>query len=74
MREIINSTTTRTQGWQADCWNWAKANEPFQLYGVQTRHLPFCEALAAACRCKFHARQFRNESIATFEPGISAVI
>jgi hypothetical protein len=68
MRYIINSTTTRTRGWQADCWNWAKANQPFELHGVRSQHLPFCEALAAACQCKIHSRQFRDESIATFEP------
>ena len=68
MRYIINSTTTRTQGWQADCWNWAKANLPFELYGVGTHHLAFCKALAAACRFKFHSRQFRDEALATFEP------
>lgn len=74
MSHIINSTTTRTQGWQADCWNWAKANKPFELHGVQTQHLPFCEALSAACHCQFYARQFHNESIATFEPGSSLSI
>jgi hypothetical protein len=68
MRYIINSTTTRTQGWQADCWNWAKANMPFELYGVGMQHLAFCKALAAACRFKFHSRQFRDEAVATFEP------
>jgi hypothetical protein len=71
MRYIINSTTTRTQGWQADCWNWAKANMPFELYGVGSNHLAFCKALAAACRFKFHSRHFRDEAVATFEPSFS---
>lgn len=71
MRYIINSTSTRTLGWQADCWNWAKANIPFKLYGVETQHLSFCQALAAACRCQFHSRQFRDESVAVFEPSFS---
>ena len=68
MRYIINSTTTRTQGWQTDCWNWAKANEPFTLYGVAPHHLPFCQALSAACHYHYHSRRFRGESVATFEP------
>jgi len=45
MRYIIKSTTTRTQGWQADCWNWAKANLPFKVYGVESQHLAFCRTL-----------------------------
>lgn len=61
MYDIVNSTTTRTKGWQTDCWNWAKANKPFELYGVQRRHFQFCESLSAACHCKFHARPFRDE-------------
>lgn len=73
MGNIINSTTTRTQGWQTDCWNWAKANKPFELCGIQKKHLAFCEELSAAYHCKFIARQFRHESIATFEPGASAI-
>lgn len=68
MAVIINSTTTRTKGWQIDCWNWARANKPFQLYGVRNQHLPFCEALSAACHCQFHSQPFHDESIATFEP------
>ena len=71
MRYIINSTTTRTQGWQADCWNWAKANMPFELYGVGTNHLEFCKALAASCGFQFHSRQFRDEEVAIFEPSLS---
>ena len=51
MRHIIHSTTTRTQGWQADCWNWAKARMAFELYGIQTHHLAFCRALSSDCRC-----------------------
>jgi hypothetical protein len=72
MRYIINSTTTRTQGWQADCWNWAKANEPFELYGVETQHLPFCRELSATCRCKYHSRQRHDEAVAVFVPSFGS--
>jgi hypothetical protein len=68
MRYIINSTSTRTQGWQADCWNWAKANEPFELYGVETQHLPFCQELSEACRCKYQSRQAHDEAVVMFDP------
>jgi hypothetical protein len=71
MRHIIHSTTTRTQGWQADCWNWAKARMPFELYGIQTHHLEFCRALSSACRLRFHSRQFRDEAVAMFEPSFT---
>ncbi len=70
MQYIIKSTTTRTQGWQSDCWNWAKANLPFKLYGVESQHLAFCKTLAKACRCQFYSRQFRDEAVATFEPSL----
>jgi hypothetical protein len=72
IRFILNSTTTRTKGWQADCWNWAKAKKPFQLFGVQTAHLAFCQALSAAYRCRFRSRLFRGESVIIFEPGLAA--
>jgi hypothetical protein len=72
MRQVINSTTTRTKGWQKNCWNWARLKKPFQLSGVQSAHLAFCQALSAAYRCKFRSRLFRGESVITFEPGQSA--
>ncbi len=71
MRHIINSTTTRTQGWQADCWNWAKARMPFELYGIQTEHLAFCRALSSACRLHFHSRHFHDEMVVQFEPSFT---
>ncbi|HEY5233802.1 MAG TPA: hypothetical protein VIK35_09745 [Verrucomicrobiae bacterium] len=71
MRHTIHSTTTRTQGWQADCWNWAKARMPFELYGIQTHHLEFCRALSSACRLQFHSRRFRDEAVAMFEPAFT---
>ncbi|HEY3760313.1 MAG TPA: hypothetical protein VGN23_01000 [Verrucomicrobiae bacterium] len=72
MRYIINSTTTRIKGWQADCWNWAKANKPFKLYGIGPEHEHFCQAVAASCNCKFHSHMLRNESVATFLPAPAA--
>ena len=71
IRSVIHLTTTSRKGWQADCWNWARSKEPFQLFGVQTAHLPFCQALSAAYQCKFRSTAFRGESIITFEPGTS---
>lgn len=68
MRYIIHSTSTRTRGWQADCWNWAKANEPFELHGVTRDHMPFCRELSSTCHCKYRSRTFRNEAVAVFEP------
>jgi hypothetical protein len=71
MRQVINLTTTRTKGWQEVCWSWARSMQPFELFGVLTTHLPFCQALSAAYRCKFRSRPFRGESVITFEPGLS---
>jgi len=68
MRYIINATTTRTPGWQADCWNWAKASQPFKLHGIERQHLPFCQALSAFCHLKFKSRFRHNEPVAIFEP------
>lgn len=73
MRYIINSTTTRTPGWKADCWNWVKAGEPFELYGVEPQHLAFCRTLSAACGCQYRSRQHRDETILTFEPSFCQV-
>jgi hypothetical protein len=71
MRYVINSTTTRTQGWQSDCWNWAKANLPFELYGVEKHHLAFCKAITAGCRFRFHYRRFHDDLVAMFEPSFA---
>ena len=68
MRQFLNSTTTRTKGWQADCWNWASANQPFELHGVGHEHLPFCQELSDACHCHYRSQQFRQEAVAFFEP------
>ena len=71
MRHILHSTTTRTQGWQADCWNWAKARMSFELYGIQAQHLAFCRALSSACHVRFHSRRFHDEAVVPFEPSFA---
>jgi len=50
----MNFTTTRTRGWQRLCWEWAKAQEPFELREVKTEHFPFCDILSATYRGKYH--------------------
>jgi len=64
----IHSTTTRTQGWQADCWNWARESKPFELHGVESQHLPFCREVSKTCNCKYHSHTVRDEAVAVFEP------
>jgi len=68
MRYVINSTSTRTQGWQADCWNWARTGEPFEIYGFEPEHLAICRKLSAACGCKYRFRQIHGEKVVVFEP------
>ena len=44
----MKSTTTKTPGWQKQCWDWAKAKEPFELRDAAKEHLVFCDELCAA--------------------------
>jgi len=44
----MNFTTTKTAGWQKDCWEWAKAKESFELRDVAKEHFVFCDELCAA--------------------------
>lgn len=62
----MNFTTTKTQGWQKHCWEWAKNNEPFELHGVEVIHYRFCDELCAAYQYKF--RGFQSGSVFVFEP------
>jgi len=50
----MNFTTTKTRGWQKQCWEWAKAQESFELREVNTEHFPFCDALSATYLGKYH--------------------
>lgn len=44
----MNFTSTKTTGWQRQCWEWAKVKEPFELRDVAKEHLLFCDELCAA--------------------------
>jgi hypothetical protein len=50
----MNFTTTKTKGWQKHCWEWAKAQQPFELREVGTEHFSFCEILSATYQGKYH--------------------
>jgi hypothetical protein len=60
----VNFTTTRTQGWQRHCWEWARSGQPFLLHGIGAQNLVFCDELRAAYKYYFSC----NDSIATFLP------
>jgi hypothetical protein len=51
----MNFTMTKTKEWQKQCWEWAKAREPFELREVKTEHLSFCKILSATYqgKCQF---------------------
>jgi len=57
---------TKTAGWQKRCWDWVKAGERFELHGVETPHLLFCNELCAAYKYK---HEFSHPSVLAFFPG-----
>ena len=61
----MKTANTDVDGWKYDCLNWAKANVPFEIHGIETiRHLAFCAELCA----DYNYRLSRRKSIATFSP------
>jgi hypothetical protein len=57
---------TKAVGWQKRCWDWVKAGERFELHGVETPHLLFCNALCAAYK---YQHEFSDPSVLAFFPG-----
>jgi hypothetical protein len=57
MNETAKFTTTRTDGWQKICRQWAEAGEAFELHGVGAGQLAFCKEL-----CEEHGYECRYES------------
>jgi len=61
-------TTTKTEGWQTICQNWAQARESFEIHGIGAKHLAYCKELCDSnqYQCRY---QFRNlNSAAVFAP------
>jgi hypothetical protein len=62
----VNFAATKTTGWQKNCLDWAKAKQPFVIYGIEKTHMLFCQELCAAY--KFKCRFFCKGSVAVFAP------
>ncbi len=45
MTKSTKFTTTRTEGWQTKCLDWAAAGDVFEVHGVGARHLAFCKEI-----------------------------
>ena len=61
----------KAAGWQKRCWDWVKAGELFELHGVETSHLLFCNALCAAYK---YQHEFSNPSVLAFTPKNSSFV
>lgn len=57
MSETAKATTTRIDGWQKLCRQWAETRESFELHSVGEGHLAFCKQL-----CEEYAYECRYES------------
>lgn len=64
----INSTTTKTTGWQKKCWEWAEAHIPFEIHDVQSEHFMFFQELCAEYQYTYNYRCRKKDSIAKFLP------
>lgn len=64
-KRIDNFATTGSDNWKELCLKWAKTAQAFRVYGVEKRHLIFCEELCLLERYQF---KFDNDSTVTFYP------
>ncbi len=64
-KQIVNFATTGSDNWKELCLKWAKASQPFRIYGVEQRHLKFCDEL---CLLEDYRFKFDNDSTVTFFP------
>lgn len=68
MSKAFNFTTTNKEGWQVDCLNWMKTNQPFEVRDVGKEHLAYFNELCSACHYRYQY-QFRSDnSVAIFTP------
>lgn len=68
MTKSANSTTTTAEGWQQQCWAWARNGELFEVMGVRANHLAFCKELCAAYNYECHYESNAENSTAIFKP------
>ena len=64
----INSTTTKEKEWQQKCWQWAEANQPFEIRDMGAADFMFCQELCAEYSYSYQYRCKGTESVAKFAP------
>jgi hypothetical protein len=64
----INSVTTKTAGWQQQCWEWAEASLSFELRDVEAGHFAFCQELCAEYGYTYRYNGRRGYSVVQFKP------
>lgn len=68
MNDLAKTATTRTEGWQAICLQWAQAREPFEVRGISARHLSFCRDLCERFNYKCNYDSGDRQRAAVFFP------
>jgi hypothetical protein len=68
MTKSTKVTTTKTQGWQTKCLDWAVAGEYFEIHGVGARQLAFCKELCDTFNYECLYESEGKKSIAVFTP------
>jgi hypothetical protein len=68
MTKSIKVTTTKTEGWQAKCLDWAVAEEYFEIQGIGARHLAFCKELCDIFSYECLYESAGKKSTAVFTP------
>ena len=59
--------TTRTQGWQTTCRQWASSGESFEIHDLGAANLAFCQELCETYNYECHY-QSHGSKIAMFTP------
>jgi hypothetical protein len=66
--EHVNFTIITTQGWEKQCEEWANANEPFEVRGVEPRDFEFCKNFCAHHKYRYKYKMRNEELVAVFTP------
>jgi hypothetical protein len=64
----LNSVTTKTDGWEKKCRDWAEFRQSFEVHDLGAAHFMFCQEICTQFDYAYKYRCRGSDSIAKFEP------
>jgi hypothetical protein len=68
MAKSIYHASTKADGWEIQCCDWAKARLLFELSDVESPHFAFFQYLTIAFGYRYEYESNRSPSLARFSP------